>query len=335
MEPSFYHNQPELQSQIYNPSSLVQQSGVGGVQQSYWNEGGGYQQPSVWGYDCYSAPQYSEWNQPWGGSYDDPYGGHYQVQPPPPSPYYQEEPPYECWHQETAPQEHTSKSLVEMLEGFIQRTDQRLKQQFHQEIMPTQEWPQELQQTPLQQDHSTKTMRELFIEQGYEWPLKRDENGEFARRPCQAVQQEQNQIQSLENGMAETSEEEDMYIPSVGEVGEAMADMISLEVEQLEKQTDVANNTATPLPLLVEESTPQPDHTIYMGVCDPFELYMEDKSAKNGMLVAIREQLGLEELIGYQDGVGATKKPTKPLIGQLHESVTPHGWLNLDRVGVG
>ena len=62
---------------------------------------------------------------------------------------------------------------------------------------------------------------------------------------------------------------------------------------------------------------------------------MEDVSANNGLLLAIREQLGLEELIAHQEGVSLGKEPRKPLLGQMHKSVTPHGWLNLDRVGVG
>ena len=85
----------------------------------------------------------------------------------------------------------------------------------------------------------------------------------------------------------------------------------------------------------MEESTPQPDDTIYLGVMDPFEQYMEEISAKNGMLVDIREQLGLEELTKPQDGFVLMVEPRKSLLGQLHELVTPHGWLNLERVGVG
>ena len=382
MEPNFYHNQPELQCQIYNPSSLVQQSFFGGMQQDNWNGigYGGYQEPSQWGYNCYSTPHYSEWNQPWGGSYDDPYGGHYQVQPPPPSPYYQEEPPYECWHQEPIPQEHISKSLVETYrefmqatESFLQRTDQSCEfveestQQFQpfinqspQENMPTQEWPLELPQIFLQQGGSTKTIRELLLEQGYDYRLKRERYEEFPREPCQAVQHEQDQICGLENRMEETNdvvsqveaqkfeeqqfytmmvsdEDEDEVVntPSVGVVEETPGDMIPCGVEDVKKQERVPNNDPTPPPLLVEESTPQPDGTIYLGVIDPFEQYMEDISAKNGVLLAIREQLGLEELIGHQDGVELMTKPRKPLFGQMHELVTSHGWLNLERVGVG
>ena len=136
--------------------------------------------------------------------------------------------------------------------------------------------------------------------------------------------------------MEETSEDEDEVVntPSVGEVGEVLGDMNSDEVEQLEKQTEVPNNHSTPLPL-VEESTPQPDHAIFMGVMDPLEQYMEDISAKNGVLFAIKEQLGLEEPRGHPAGVELIMELSQPLFGQMHKSVTTHGWLNFKRVGVG
>ena len=62
---------------------------------------------------------------------------------------------------------------------------------------------------------------------------------------------------------------------------------------------------------------------------------MEDRSTKNGMLVAIREQLGLEELMGHQASAELMTKSRKLLLRQVHELDTPHGWLNLQRVGVG
>ena len=53
------------------------------------------------------------------------------------------------------------------------------------------------------------------------------------------------------------------------------------------------------------------------------------------MLATIREQLGLEELMGHPAGAELMMKLSQPLFGQMHQSVTAHGWLNLDRVGVG
>ena len=265
MEP--YFNYEEFRRQLHLSSQRQQYGyGLGAVQQSYWDDGsyGGYQEPPQWS--------------------DASYGGYYQFQPPPPSPYYEEQP-----------------------------------------------WP--FQQTDLQKEGSTKSIRELFIEQGYEWPPRREGNGEFARKPCQAVQEEREQISSLENQMEEKSEEEDVNIPSVGEVVEAMGCITSDEVvEQVEDQKEVSNNDPTPLPLLVEERATRLDHSFYI---DPFELYMEDTFANNGMLVAIREQLGLEELTKHQDSVELGRQPKKLLLGQMHELVTPHGWLNLERVGVG
>ena len=116
MEPNF--NYEELQCQL-NLSSQRQQYGLGGVQQGYWDEGsyGGYQEPPQW-YNSYPTPCYSKWNQESRWSYSASYGGHYQVQPLPPSPYYEEQPPYEGWP---------------------------------------------FQQTSVQQERSTKTIRELFI----------------------------------------------------------------------------------------------------------------------------------------------------------------------------
>ena len=112
-----YFNYEELRRELHL-SSQRQQYGHGGVQQGYWDEGcyGGYEEPPQW----YNS--YSECNQESRWSYDASYGGCYQVQPPPPSPYYEEQPPYEGWP---------------------------------------------FQKTSLQLQRSTKTIKELLIEEGY------------------------------------------------------------------------------------------------------------------------------------------------------------------------
>lgn len=262
-----------------------------------------------WSYNSYSTPSYLEWNQPWGSCYEEQ-----QYQDPPPPPYWDEEPPTEWWS-------HTQQELL------------ALHQQQPELTMPRIKGVQELADELLE----ARWQLHVAMQECRLGDLQRLVNRVMdLEKEMQAFQAQQSESQQSPMMMVpDEVEDEVVHAPSVGEVVKDSGEMDSDEVEHAEQQEEVPYTNPTPWPPMVEESTPQPDGTNYFGVIDPFEQFIEDKFAEIGMLVAIRQELGLEELTRLKEDMVLMMKLRKPLLGQMHELVTPHGLLDLQRVGVG